>query len=68
MNAFALLVLAALVLVGAGAAGLRLLVELAERRRGVRWAHALARFCGEGGCRVCRSRSLSADVPRVSPS
>ncbi|MEV5825215.1 hypothetical protein AB0L25_06550 [Spirillospora sp. NPDC052242] len=67
MNVFALLVLAVVVLVGAGAAGLRLLVELAERRRGVRWAHTLARFCGDGGCRVCRSRSLSAENPRIVP-
>ncbi|QFG21233.1 hypothetical protein [Actinomadura sp. WMMB 499] len=67
MNAFALLVLAVVALAGAGAVGLRLLVEFAERRRGVRWAHALARFCGDGGCRVCRSRSLSAETPRVVP-
>ena len=63
MLAFALVVLAVV-----GAAGLRLLLDACERRRSVRWAHTLTRFCGDSGCRVCRSRSLSAQVPRVRTS
>ena len=51
-----------------GIAGLGLLLEAGERRRSVRWAHTLTRFCGDSACRVCRSRSLSAHVPRVPAS
>ncbi|GAA0562683.1 hypothetical protein [Actinomadura livida] len=51
-----------------GIAGVGLLLEAGERRRSVRWAHTLARFCGDPACGVCRSRSLSAHVPRVPAS
>jgi len=63
MVAFALLVLA-----GFGVAGLRLVLEACERRRAVRWAHTLVRFCGDPSCPVCRSRSLSTRVPRIPAS
>ncbi|GLZ07664.1 hypothetical protein Acsp03_51300 [Actinomadura sp. NBRC 104412] len=41
-----------------GVAGLRALLGWAESRRAARWSHTLARFCGDPGCGVCRSRSL----------
>ncbi|MFG2018951.1 hypothetical protein [Actinomadura geliboluensis] len=65
MNTLGMLAFALVVLAGAGGFGLRLVVDVAERRRSVRWAHTLARFCGDAGCRVCRSRSLSDEFPRV---
>ena len=68
MNTLAVLAFALVVLTGVGAVGLRLVLDACERRRSVRWAHTLTRFCGDSGCRVCRSRSLSATVPRVQPS
>ncbi|NVI91976.1 hypothetical protein [Actinomadura sp. BRA 177] len=68
MNALGMLAFVLVVLTGGGGLGLRLLMDVGERRRSVRWAHALARFCGDSGCGVCRSRSLSAEVPRIAPS
>ena len=65
MNALAMLAYALVVLAGVGGFGLRVVLEACERRRSVRWAHTLTRFCGDSGCRVCRSRSLSARVPRL---
>lgn len=62
-TATVLLPLVPLVAVAGAAAGLRALVEFAERRRRVRWAHILARFCGDSSCGVCRSRSLPDRVP-----
>ncbi|GAA1854315.1 hypothetical protein [Actinomadura bangladeshensis] len=67
MNILGMLALV-VVLAGAGGFGLRLVAEVGEQRRSVRWAHTLARFCGDAGCGVCRSRSLSAEVPRVAAS
>ncbi|MFC9976849.1 hypothetical protein ACFVH6_38710 [Spirillospora sp. NPDC127200] len=57
-------VLVLVLLVVAALVGLRWLVELAETRRAVRWAHALVRFCGDSGCGVCRSRAVCAKVGR----
>lgn len=67
MNILGMLAFALVVLAGAGGLGLRLVMDVAERRRSVRWAHTLARFCGDSACGVCRSRSLSAEVPRIVP-
>ena len=67
MNTLGMLALALVVLAGVGGLGLRLLMDVGERRRSVRWAHTLARFCGDSACGVCRSRSLSAEVPRIVP-
>lgn len=68
MNTLGMLAFALFVLAGVGGVGLRVLLDACERRRSVRWAHALARFCGDSGCRVCRSRCLSAQVPCVRTS
>ncbi|MFG2091179.1 hypothetical protein [Spirillospora sp. NPDC048824] len=65
MNALPMLAFVLVVLAGVGGVGLRVLLDAFERRRSVRWAHTLTRFCGDSDCRVCRSRSLSAQVPRV---
>lgn len=65
MSAAPMLMCALVVLVVVGGFGLRLVLEACERRRSVRWAHLLTRFCGDPSCGVCRSRSLSAQVPRI---
>jgi hypothetical protein len=67
VNTLDLLALGLVALAGVGGLGLRLVLDVAERRRSVRWAHALVRFCGDSACGVCRSRSLSAEVPRIAP-
>ncbi|XVQ11194.1 hypothetical protein ACQP1W_01075 [Spirillospora sp. CA-255316] len=52
-------------LAGGAGAGLVVLTGWAESRRDVRWSHTLARFCGNPSCGICRSRSLSGEVPRL---
>ncbi|MQY06488.1 hypothetical protein [Actinomadura macrotermitis] len=60
-----LAVLLLVLLTAAAVAGLRSLYLYAQKRRDIRWAHTVVRFCGNGECGVCRSRCLSREVPRL---
>jgi hypothetical protein len=66
MTALALLLVLLVALAGLAGAVLRVFIGWAESRRDMRWSHTLARFCGDPGCGVCRSRSLSDDIPRLA--